>query len=428
MIQESITEIPQRSACPGRVLIEGSARTVAVVVFALASILQPSFVHGGPPTPRDPLPATAGPIVRVSTERELQAAVRQLRSKMTIALAPGTYTLTSTLWIRGPLADVTIRGDSMNRDDVVLRGPGMTGPTDNVPFGIWTGGDVRGLMIANLTIRDVPSHPIILNPGAQNPHIYNVRLVDAGEQFIKANPTRGGGGVNNGVVEYSIMEYTRTAKSYYTNGVDVHAGANWIIRHNLFRNIVSADGRLAGPAILIWNRSSNTLAEGNTFLNCARGVAYGLEVKPGGDHSGGIIRNNFFYRSSSQRGDVGIIVSDSPGTQVLNNTVIVSGTYATPIEYRFETSTGILLANNLLDGPIGRRNGATGIERGNYTGATASMFVNAAAGDLHLVETAHAAIDRGVAVQNVSDDWDARPRPRGAGYDIGASEYAGDRR
>ena len=45
-----------------------------------------------------------------------------------------------------------------------------------VPFGIWTGGNVNGITIANLAIRDVYQHPIILNAGTQSPHIYNVHL------------------------------------------------------------------------------------------------------------------------------------------------------------------------------------------------------------------------------------------------------------
>src|SRR5262249_25457130 len=152
-----------------------------------------------------------------------------------------------------------------------------------------------------------------------------------GEQFIKSNPDGTGGGVNNGVVEYSVLEYVTTSKDYYTNGVDVHTGASWIIRNNLFRNIVAPPGQLAGPAVLMWNHSSNTVVEGNSFINCARGISFGLqEVSPGTDHAGGIIRNNFFLRTSAQSGDVAIAVFDSPNSQVLNNTVFVSGTYPSP--------------------------------------------------------------------------------------------------
>ena len=51
------------------------------------------------------------------------------------------------------------------------------------------------------------------------------------------------------------------------------------------------------------------------------------------------------------------------------------------------------------------------------------MFVDAAAGDLHLSAAATAAIDRGTVLKEVVDDWDGMRRPQGAGYDIGADEY-----
>lgn len=70
-----------------------------------------------------------------------------------------------------------------------------------------------------------------------------------------------------------------------------------MIRHNLFRNIVAPASQIAGPGILLWRGSSNTIVEGNTFLNCARGIMFGADDTTSPSHSGGIIRNNFFYRS-----------------------------------------------------------------------------------------------------------------------------------
>jgi hypothetical protein len=356
----------------------------------------------------------------VATEPQLQAAMRQVASNTTIVLAPGVYRLTSTLYFNGALSNVVIRGATANRDDVVLQGPGMrNGNYGNVPHGIWTGGGVNGITIANLTIRDVYFHPLIFNGGTQRPYVSNVHLIDAGEQFIKSNPS-GASGVNDGIVEFSLLEYSGEARSDYTNGVDVHTGQNWVIRNNVFRNITSSAG-LAGPAVLMWNASGNTLTERNLFLNCARGIHYGLIDRAGSDHSGGIIRNNIFFRSGNQSGDVGIGVYDSPGTQVLNNTVFVSGTYPTPIEYRFGGASGVVLTNNLLDGTIGRRDGATGTER-NTLRATAGMFVNSTNGDLHLA-AGSAAIDRGVMLTEVTDDWDGDIRPQGGAADIGADEY-----
>jgi hypothetical protein len=377
------------------------------------------------------LPDPRGIVVRVSSEPQLQAAVRAIASNTTIIVAPGVYRLTRSLTFSGPLANVGIRGATRNRDDVVLVGPGMRSERD-IRFGIWTGGGVTDITIANLTIRDVPRHTIVFNAGTQKPHVYNVRLIDSGDQFIKGNPDPEGNGVNSGVVEYSVLEYSTTAPDGYTNGVDVHAGRGWIIRHNLFRNIVFrstvlgnavAPGELAGPAILMWNGAADTLAEGNTFLNCARGISFGLIDRIGFDHTGGIIRNNVFHRSSAEPGDVAIMVASSPRTQVLNNTVFVSGTYATPIEYRFPGSNGVVLANNLLDGTIGVREGATGMERNNVTGAAAGLFIDAGRGNLRLAPTARAAINRGARLKEVVDDFDGQPRPSGTAYDIGADEF-----
>lgn len=398
-------------------------RLVEFILVALA-LIGPRVSYGRPATPAPPLPPPTGKIVAVSTEPQLQSALQKLRSNTTIVLAPGTYVLTSTLYVNGTFTNVGVRGATNNRDDVAIVGPGMTNPDEgNTPFGIWSGGNVQGLTIANLTLNGFYRHPIILNPGTKAPHIYNVHLIDAGEQFIKGNPGKAGVGVSDGILEYSVIEYTTTAKNYYTNGIDIHGGANWIIRHNLFRNIVSPPGELAGPAVLMWNHSRDTVTEGNTFLNCARGISYGLIDRSGNDHTGGIIRNNIFYRSSTQPGDVGIHVAASPRTQVVNNTVFTSGTYPTPIEYRYTQTTGIVIANNLLDGAIGLRDGATATTTTNYEGAGADLFVDAAAGDLHLAATARTVIDAGTPVTTVTDDWDGEGRPRGAAYDIGADEF-----
>ena len=362
-------------------------------------------------------------VVNVTTVAQLQNAVAALASNTTIVIAPGTYNLGTTLYINGSFTNVGIRGATGNRDDVVLIGKGMSAAGDGgVPFGIWVGGDVRGVTIANLTIRDVYYHAIMLNAGAQSPLIHNVRLVNAGEQFIKANPDGAGGGVDNGIVEYSVIEYDTTSRDDYTNGVDVHTGDNWIIRHNLFRNVRAPQGQLAGPAILMWNASTNSLVDGNTFINCQREIALGLIERTPNDHTGGIVRNNFIYRDAP--GDSAVYVADSPGTQVLHNTILISRTYANPIEYRFPHTTGVVIANNVLDGNVMARDGATGSVSGNYTNASAALFVNPAAGDLHLKPTATVLLNQVPAPLPAAGlDWDGDSRPAGS-TDIGADEYS----
>jgi hypothetical protein len=204
----------------------------------------------------------------------------------------------------------------------------------------------------------------------------------------------------------------------------VHTGDNWIIRHNLFRNIRAPQGQLAGPAILMWNASTGTIVDGNTFIDCQREIALGLIERTPNDHSGGIVRNNFIYRTSTIAGDAAIYVADSPGTQVLHNSILVSGTYANPIEYRFAHTTDVLIANNVLDGRIAMRDGATGSVSGNYTSGLSALFLNAAIGDLHLKASAQVLLDRiATPMPNASRDWDGHVRPAGS-TDIGADEYS----
>jgi hypothetical protein len=116
-----------------------------------------SSAFAGPPIPPAPLPSPTGAVVHVSTEPQLQNAVASLASNTTIVIAAGTYHLQSPLYVNGSFTNVGIRGATGNRDDVVLVGRGMA-IGGGVPFGIWTGGNVRGVTIAHLTIRDVYSH------------------------------------------------------------------------------------------------------------------------------------------------------------------------------------------------------------------------------------------------------------------------------
>ncbi len=181
-------------------------------------------------------------------------------------------------------------------------------------------------------------------------------------------------------------------------------------------------GQLAGPAILMWNGSTNTLVDGNTFVNCQREVALGLVERTPNDHTGGIVRNNFIYRDVP--GDSAIYVADSPGTQVLHNTILISHTYASPIEYRFPHTTGVVIANNVLDGSVTARDGAAGSVSGNYTSAAAALFVNPAAGDLHLRPTATILLNKVATPPSAAGaDWDGQSRPAGS-TDIGADEYS----
>jgi regulation of enolase protein 1 (concanavalin A-like superfamily) len=359
--------------------------------------------------------------VNVSNEAQLQSAIRAAAPNTTIIIAPGTYHLTATLSLTG-VNDVTLRGATDDRNDVVLVGRGMTN-TDygSVPSAIWTNGP--RITIANLTIRDVYRHAIALDPGAASPHVHNVRLVDAGEQFIKANSDGTGVGVDSGVVELSLIEYTSIGRSDNVSGVDVAAGRNWVVRDSVFRNIAAPGGQLAGPAILFWQGSSKAIIDSNTFIDCQREIALGLEDRSASDNVGGIVRNNFISRGNGMFAGAAVSIANSPNTQVLHNTILVNGTYQSAIEYRFSGTIGTIIANNLTDADVWARDGAKGSASNNYLEATATMFVDVASGDLHLMPGATAVMGRVPTLPDALQDHDGETRPQGAAADYGADEY-----
>lgn len=368
-------------------------------------------------------PSNPATTINVSTVTQLISAVNNLRTGQTINIAAGTYNLsgaTDGLYIPAGITDWSIRGATGKQGDVVIRGGGMSGA---VRFGFWIGASPRGT-IADLTIDGVRQHGIIANAGAHNLLVHGVRIVDSGDQFIKSNPNASGLGNNNGVVEYSTFEYRTTDNDNYTNGVDVHGGDGWIVRYNLFKNILSPAGQgLAGPAVLMWEKSKNSSIEGNTFINVARGVALGLVDQTGAyDHQGGSIQNNMFYRDPGLASavDVAIYLGDSPSTKIYHNTVLTRGTYPNAIEYRFASTSGVEIKNNLTDAAIVARDGASATVTGNITTASLGYFVNPSMGDLHLVAGAYP-INRGLPITGFTLDEDGQIRD--GLLDVGADEY-----
>jgi hypothetical protein len=403
-----------------------------------AVFLAPAVLKAASPGNAPQLPITGTRIVNVFTETQLQTAMGNLQQGDTILLANGTYNLTSTLYINGK-NDVTIRGTN-GSTNVVLVGKGMDNTNfGNVEFGIWS--NSTNTTIAHLTIRDTYDNEIIFNQGAQSPLVYCVRLINAGSQFIKSNPTdvNAGTGVNNGIVEYCWFEYTGSPPNDhgtgvgYFNGISAHAAKNWIVRGNLFKNLHNPDtaAYLWNPAVLFWRHSVGTVTEQNTFINVDRAVAYGLDnTTPYFDHAGGLIRNNFVYlapglMSASRKAssDGSIIAWNSPATQIDHNSVLLNTNEFYAVEFRFSTTTNGTARNNLADAGVHLRDSAVATLSGNLLTATAGMFINPSAGDLHLAISATNAIDKVPTLATVTNDFDGELRPKGAASDIGADEF-----
>lgn len=393
--------------------------------------------HARLPSAAPPLAPPDGTyaIVNVSTAQQLADACWNLTDNQAIVIAAGTYDLAGVSFPNGvdgrltvgrygalPISHIQIRGATGNPADVVIGGAGMLNSI--VPFGfqIFTASDV---VIADLSVHDVYYHAVAVqgDQGAHQVHLHHLRLYDAGEQLVKGVP-----GADDVSVEYSELFLTAGAVNHpavgntcYTNAIDGVTVARWIVRDNLIHDIRCQDHSLAGPAILLWQGSSDTLVERNTIINSSRGIALGLVSAT--DHFNGVVRNNFVHWDAGANYAVDVpIYSTSPNSELLHNTALTSGKYPNAIEVRY-LAGGVKVTNNLLDAAIQPRNGATPTLANNLTSALASWFANPAGGDLHLRSTAGAALRHATALVAAADDFDAQIRTAGANQaDIGADQ------
>lgn len=355
----------------------------------------------------------------VSTATELAAAIAAANSggDKLILLNDGTYTLSEMLWVAADA--VTVKSVSQNRNNVIIEGNGMGGyPTHifNVAGSHFT--------VQDVTLRSVSEHAIQLQIDVDSVTIRNVHILDTGEQMIKvvydsANLSLSS---DDGIVEDSLLEYSAgIGPQYYIGGVDAHNAKNWIVRGNTFKGIRSPSLNVAEFAVHFWSDSENTLVERNLIINCDRGIGFGLGSR---GHAGGIVRNNMIYHDSSEMfADVGIALESAPGAQVYNNTVYFDNTYPNAIEYRFASTTGVTITNNLTNKAVTQRDGASGTVSHNVTTAAGSWFVSPSSGDLHLSYAVPTVVDQGQTISGLIEDFDEDSRPRGSGIDIGADEY-----
>lgn len=366
-----------------------------------------------------------GETIIVSTMAELQNAIttaNSLGGNTTILVQDGTYTLSNTLNVNTP--NVTIAGQSGDRTKVIIQGDAMNADA-RIKNLIRVA--AKNFTISDLTLQKSGWHLLQIagETDADNTVVRNIIFRDAYEQMLKGSIDQNNynNTADNGLIENSLFEYTAgIGPQYYIGGIDIHGGKNWIVKNNVFRSIISPSQTVAEHAIHFWNQAAGMVVEKNTIINCDRAIGFGLD---GRGASGGIIRNNMIYHAAStgQFADVSIYLVESPGTQIYNNTIFMENSYPQSIEYRFMSTSNVLIVNNLTNKPIIARDGATGTVSSNVTNASSSWFVNPTQGNLHLTAANSNIVDAGQVVVGLTEDFDSNQRPQGGGIDIGADEW-----
>ena len=190
-----------------------------------------------------------------------------------------------------------------------------------------------GITVGEVTLTRARDHLVHASPpegrgSIERLRLYRVRLVDSGEQFVKANPNASRTGrVHRSRVECSSFRMTARGRrnierafGCYTGGIDAHGARRWRVRRNRFQGIYCEDGEVAEHAVHFWRRASRTLVENNLIVNCSRGIGFGLTADADDGHTRGVIRRNAIVADIPQY-DTGIELANAADVRVLHNTI-----------------------------------------------------------------------------------------------------------
>jgi hypothetical protein len=185
----------------------------------------------------------------------------------------------------------------------------------------------------------------------------------------------------------------------------------------------------------MWRTCRDTLVESNVFIDCARGIGFGMGEGGTGDdrvyddnpypsvgymgHIDGIMRNNFIFAGISGF-DAGITLEQAHGSVVVHNTVVSTVEPFSSIEWRWD-NTDVRILNNLVSHNLRDRGGSAELVT-NIENAELAWFEDPSAGDLHLTTAASAAVDAGTPLEAGLCDTDIDGDARDSSPDIGADE------
>ncbi len=400
----------------------------------------------GGPDPLDPCPALpppSGNILEVTPDQasELAQIVLDAPAGTTILLNDGVYALGSGPLLHFFKPDMSLRSKNGDPLAVVLDGEYGVGELVLV--------QASGVTIADITLQRAFWHPIHVTGAPdhtiEDTRIYNVRIIDPGQQAIKINASQDMYFSDSGLIACSQVLMTDDGRSHvencYTGGIDAHSARDWVIRDNYFEGFWCAAG-LSEHAVHFWITGRDTLVERNSIVDCARGIGFGLgengngksreygdDPCPGADYLGhidGVIRNNMIFAGrpelfASEFGvDSGIALEQACGTEVYHNSIVALQQPFVSMEYRWP-NTQATIHNNLVTHTITARNNGQASLEGNIDGASLEHFVDAANGQIHLTPTS-SAIDSGIVLQAglADDDFDGDLRDNTP--DVGADE------
>jgi len=378
-----------------------------------------------------PLP-TPSNVVYCTTAIQFRMALLTQTANRSIVLMNGVYNVANYEPLSISASGLSIRGITDDPNGAVIVGKGMNNCVDveEDMFRMVGGSNVT---FANLTITESRCHGVKFQSGATSHTVFhNVHFLNIGERMIKGPATLNAPGCT---VRYCLFEDTIIPPSIrcgssatdssgdYIAAMDIMAADSWVIHDNVFLNIKGPNGQ-GRAAVFLWNGNVNMVTERNTFIGCDKSISYGNLSGATASVTGGIIRNNFIIPGTA----CGIELIDAVNIKAYNNTSFTALTLGNGPIICARTQ-GCEIKNNIifggfafLEGPTPDTSRNIAVTRTLKT-VVSRWFADEAQGKLHLKTDTASAVNTGLALAEITSDWDNLPRSDGH-TDIGADELS----
>ena len=338
----------------------------------------PSYILKRFDAPRIPVPESYSTIT-VSDTRTLNEALstaHKTGGSYVIVLADGHYNIGSTINV--DVDNIMLLSKSGNPYDVTLD----RGGSGNL-FRV----SADHFYIDGVTLTGSGNHLIQVagESKASYTKVNNCIFYDAKEQFIKVSYDRDKPNSKSysGNISNSIFEFRRgIAFQYYTGGIDVLGGVDWLVENNIFKDIASPSKNISQHAVHFWANSEGTRIVNNLFIDVDRAIGFGMPLNKNKNileysHKNGLIAGNVIFHSDNGDpfGDTGIVLESNINTLVKNNTVYFEHHYPNAIEYRFSISENVTISGNRTNRAVTSRDGASAELSDNVTTLSQAEFL-----------------------------------------------------